>query len=259
MNSQAEFYEWFASAYESLYKVIDAEKTVQQWNGLLQTVLPKGQRERPLRLLDVGCGPGWHLPHWQCRGFVVAGLDISRAMLECAKAGWSREMGGYAPPLYCADLLALSGPILKATPFDILVLHSNLIHLFAPETLPNVFGALHQLAAPDALMLADFTSTTLLLEPSRDTPHIHGKKWEHVSRFDPAQGVLKQIWTDGANSMTELSWPIELGELDRLLGESGWTLRARAGWDPQDFEAPFREEWTDQTRCVTIYVRTATV
>src|ERR1022692_4886587 len=161
MNSQAEFYEWFAPAYEALYNVIDAEETVRQWDGLLRTVRPARQRNRRLRLLDAGCGPGWHLPHWHRCGFTVAGLDISAAMLTFAKAEWSRELGEEAPPLYCADLLNLAGPILTAPPFDVLVLHSNLMHLFSPEALPSLFGALGRLAGPDALMMADFTSTTL--------------------------------------------------------------------------------------------------
>ena len=255
MNSQAQFYEWFATAYESLYKVIDAEKTVQQWNGLLQTVLPAEQRKTPLRLLDVGCGPGWHLPHWHRRGFIVAGLDFCMAMLELAKAEWSREIGEEVPPLYCADLLNLAGPILTAPPFDILVLHSNLIHLFSPETLCSLFGALELLGAPGALMMADFTSTTLLMESSRDTTEIHGMPWEHTSRFDLARGILKHTWSNGTNSMTQLTWPIEPEGYDRLLGETGWTVRSRVGWDPQDFDTPFREERNDHTRRVTIYVR----
>ena len=256
MNSQAQFYEWFAAAYESLYKVIDAEKTVQQWNGLLQTVLPAGQRNPPLRLLDVGCGPGWHLPHWHRHGFTVAGLDVSAAMLEFARTEWTKEVGGEVPPLYCADLLKLAGPILTVPPFDVLVLHSNVLHLFSPDTLGALFGALELLGAPGALMMADFTSTTLLMESSRDTAEIHGMPWEHTSRFDLAQRVLKQTWSKGTNSMTQLSWPIEPEGYDRLLGETGWTVRSRVGWDPQDFDTPFREESSNQTRCVTIYGRT---
>jgi SAM-dependent methyltransferase len=253
MSSQADFYDWFAAAYESQYKAIDAERTVQQWAALLQTVLPAEEPASRLRLLDVGCGPGWHLPHWHHRGFVVAGLDVSMAMLEFAKAEWSREVGGAVPPLYRADLLNLAGPILNAEPFDVLVLHSNILHLFPPKTLPSLFGALGHISAPGALLMADFTSAALLKESSAETIHIDGLPWDHVSHYDPAQGVLEQVWTNSAESMTELSWPIDLENLDRLFHESGWTIQTRVGWDPQDFEAPFREEWGDQARYVTIY------
>lgn len=257
MNSQAEFYDWFAPAYEALYNVIDAEETVRQWDGLLQTVRPARQRNRRLRLLDVGCGPGWHLPPWHRRGFTVTGLDISAAMLMFAKAEWSRELGEEAPPLYCGDLLNLAGPILAAPPFDVLVLHSNLLHLFSPEALPSVFGALGRLGDPDALMMADFTSATLLMESSCGTTEIRGSPWEHVSRFDPARGVLEQIWGNGTTAMTELCWPVETVKHDTMAAEAGWRVVSRVGWNPQDKDTPFRGEWANQTRCVTVYARTA--
>jgi SAM-dependent methyltransferase len=258
MNSQADFYEWFATAYESQYKAIDSERTVRQWNCLLQTVLRAGKPAPRLRLLDVGCGPGWHLPHWHRRGFTVAGLDVSVAMLEFANAEWSREVSGEEPLLYRADLLNLSGPILKAAPFDVLVLHSNMLHLFSPEALPSLIGALHLLCGPGGILMADFTNAALLKESFAETIYIDGLPWEHDSHFDPAQGVLKQAWTNSVKSMTELSWPIDLDNLDRLFRKSGWTMQSRVGWDPQDFQAPFHREWSEQMRCVTIYERTAT-
>lgn len=257
MNSQAEFYEWFAPAYEALYKVIDAEETVRQWNGLLQTVRSVGPHNSRPRLLDVGCGPGWHLPHWHRRGFTVAGLDISTAMLEYAKTEWLRVEGGDAPPLYCADLLNLDGPILAAPPFDVLVLHSNLMHLFSPEMSPSLFGALGRLVGPGALMMADFTSTAFLMESFCDVTEIKGIPWDHVARFDPARGVLEQIWRNGTTVMRELCWPARTVNYDTIANEAGWTVRSRAGWNPQDRGTPFREEWADQTRYVTIYARTA--
>jgi SAM-dependent methyltransferase len=256
MNSQAEFYKWFAPAYEALYKVIDAGETVRQWHSLLQTVRPNGQHNSRRRLLDVGCGPGWHLPHWHRRGLTVAGLDVSMAMLEFAKTEWLKEEGGEPPPLYCADLLRLAGGILTAQPFDILVLHSNLLHLFSPEQLPSLFAAMALLATPGALMMADSSSTSLLRESSRDTIEIAGVPWEQVSRFDPAQGVLEQIWTSDATTMTELCWPVKTQEYDKIAAEVGWTVRSRVPWNPQDSQAPFRGEWGNQTRCVTIYGRT---
>ena len=237
--------------------MIDAEETVRQWDGLLQTVRPARQQKSRPRLLDVGCGPGWHLPHWHRHGFTVAGLDISTAMLEFAKVEWLRAEGGQAPPLYSADLLNLDGPILTAQPFDVLVLHSNLLHLFSPEALPSLFGALGSLCGPGALMMADFTSTTLLMESSCDMAEIHGTPWEHVSRFDAAQGVHKQIWRNGTTVMAELCWPVRTVRHDTIATEAGWTVQSRVGWNPQDYDKPFREESVDQTRGVTIYARTA--
>src|SRR5689334_319051 len=105
MNNQAAFYEWFAPTYEALYKAIDAEETVRQWNDLLCR-FRSGRHCDPIpRLLDVGCGPGWHLPHWHRCGFTVAGLDFSRAMLEYAKTEWGRIEREDTLELYSADLL----------------------------------------------------------------------------------------------------------------------------------------------------------
>lgn len=41
---------------------------------------------RGLRLLDVGCGPGHHMARFRARGFEVAGVDASDAMLHQARA-----------------------------------------------------------------------------------------------------------------------------------------------------------------------------
>jgi hypothetical protein len=178
-------------------------------------------------------------------------------MLEFAKAEWAKEVGEEVPPLYRADLLDLECPVLAAPPFDILVLHTNVLHLFSPDRLPSLFGALGRLGAPGALMIADFTSTILMTGSSPEAINIDGIAWEHISRFDRTQGVLEQMWTQGTSSMTELSWPVQPAHHDIIAAEAGWILQARVGWNPQDFEAPFREEWANQTRCVTIYARTA--
>ena len=106
-------------------------------------------------------------------------------------------------------------------------------------------------------MMADFTATAFLIEPFCDTAEIHGIRWEHVSRFDPASGVLEQIWRNGTTAMTELCWPARIVNYDTIANEAGWTIWSRAGWNPQDRDTPFREEWADQTRYVTIYARTA--
>ena len=50
---------------------------------LLDRYLPK--TEEPLRLLDVGCGTGHQLVAWRGRGYEVAGVDGSSAMLEHAR------------------------------------------------------------------------------------------------------------------------------------------------------------------------------
>src|SRR5262245_46586346 len=53
-------------------------------DGWLERYLP--QRGDGLRLLEVGCGTGHHVAQLRRRGFEVAGVDGSEAMLEHARA-----------------------------------------------------------------------------------------------------------------------------------------------------------------------------
>ena len=52
-------------------------------NQLLDTYLPKNGKG--LRLLDVGCGTGYHLSRYKDRGFDIVGVDGSEEMLKEAR------------------------------------------------------------------------------------------------------------------------------------------------------------------------------
>src|ERR1039458_852954 len=104
-------------------------------------------------------------------------------------------------------------------------------------------GGFHQHDSPDGIVLRH--------------GQIPGTPLEHGSRFDAAQGVHKQIWRNGTTVMAELCWPVRTVRHDTIATEAGWTVQSRVGWNPQDYDKPFREESVDQTRGVTIYARTA--
>jgi SAM-dependent methyltransferase len=62
---------------------------------------------RPLRILDVGCGPGRHSRALAERGFDVVGIDVARPFLEIAGEGtWVQADARRLPfPRSCFDLV----------------------------------------------------------------------------------------------------------------------------------------------------------
>ncbi|MEW6267340.1 MAG: class I SAM-dependent methyltransferase [Thermodesulfobacteriota bacterium] len=72
-----------AEGLEAWYRGEAGRQTSRRQIALLLRLLDPRPGER---LLDVGCGPGWHLQAFKRIGLNVAGLDPSPAMLEMARS-----------------------------------------------------------------------------------------------------------------------------------------------------------------------------
>src|ERR1700678_3415047 len=88
-QSNLSFYDQFAEAYQSVYAQVDEKAAVERWIDLLESLelVPTlaTRSQSPLALIDVGCGPGWHLAAWSRQGFRTTGLEGSPAMLPAAQ------------------------------------------------------------------------------------------------------------------------------------------------------------------------------
>ena len=97
----------------------------------------------PLRILDLGCGPGRDLATFNALGHEPIGLEGSPAL-----AAMAREHGGCE--VWEQDFLALDLP---AARFDGIFANASLFHVPSRE-LPRVLGELHAALKPDGVLFA---------------------------------------------------------------------------------------------------------
>lgn len=154
MSENSDFYEVFARRYVEYYGHVDPVAAVAQWRELLNKQDLEWLPCNNPRLLDVGCGPGWHLRAWENEGFRVSGLDLSPSMLRIAAAN-ANTGNGTDIPLYCADILDKEslGPLRGS--FDQVVCHFNFLNLFGPEELPSVLAGIRSVLTSSGRCLAD--------------------------------------------------------------------------------------------------------
>jgi SAM-dependent methyltransferase len=146
------------------------------------------------RVLDAGCGSG----HWAValagRGFAVAGVDLSPALIERATAHAARA--GVSVDLRVGDLAALPDP---EAAFVAGV--ARVVLQFVPD-LPAALRELRRVLRPGGRLLASV--------PGALSP-IYRKSWRRHLRDAPPEVTWLLPW-----------------ELECLLADQGWTVRD--GW-----------------------------
>ena len=101
-----------------------------------------------MKVLDIGCGTGAHLEHYQRRGCKIYGIDLSPSMLQAA-----RYRLGEGANLYLGD--ASSMPFPERT-FDIIIL-STVLHEMSPDVRSAVIHESKRVLADDGrILLIDF-------------------------------------------------------------------------------------------------------
>lgn len=109
-----------------------------------------GLLERDSRVLDAGCGTGRVATRLAALGHRCTGVDVDASMLAVAR----RE----APQLtwVLGDLADLPEDVLRAAPYDLVVMAGNVVPLLAEGTLPAVVDALAGVLRPGGLLVAGF-------------------------------------------------------------------------------------------------------
>jgi len=167
ISSNIEFYDRLAPTYKQIYVEINSRAIVRQWVTLLEKLkcIPAvaGGADRKMRLIDIGCGPGWHLPEWSSAGFKVAGLDSSQEMLKLAREHFRSFCPEVDCPLYQVDIREVDEHKFESQ-FDIAVSHFNFLNLFAPEQLLDVFIGVRKLLRHGGVWVTDFCQATEILD-----------------------------------------------------------------------------------------------
>jgi len=233
MNTNVEFYEAFAVSYEDYYKDVDAPQAVSQWLTALeaQQLIPTdlARSKNPPSLLDVGCGPGWHLRAWQRAHFNVAGLDASPRLLRLASrnahAGLDTDI-----PIYCADITDQKSLSSLAGTFDVAVSHFNFLNLFSPDEIGMAFSGCASVLRSNGLWVSD-----LSLGPDSDI---------NIASHQPARAVLgwrRDViksqdsvhvqWERDGVKLKEKYWFHSMGQLVDSATVAGFRLAGLLGWD----------------------------
>lgn len=232
MKSNIEFYEAFASTYETYYKDVDAHKTVRQCTALLEAkklILPPHTRSKsPPFLLDIGCGPGWHLRPWQNANFNVSGLDSSPSMLRLAAknadAGFNKNI-----TLYCANILQQDCLRLLAGRFDLAVSHFNFLNLFSIKQLDQVFSTCSLILSSDGLWITDVT--VLHDVPANELPFRSSDKtlgWRRTAI--PRHDTVRVEWERHGQYFEENYWFHSRDQLARAAVGAGFRLVGSTPW-----------------------------
>jgi SAM-dependent methyltransferase len=139
-------------AYEAIAPVYDLFTAHYDTEGWLNDLLPHLERHglSGNRLLDIGCGTGESFIPMLARGWEVTGCDISKAMLERARA-----KVGEAAQLEIADMRELP----RFGSFDLAwALDDALNYLLSTEELEAALSGMRDNLAPGGLIMFDLNA-----------------------------------------------------------------------------------------------------
>lgn len=251
-NPNPACYEVLAPCYEAIYGQIDARETVRQWQLLLaqfDLVPLTGNR---LSLVDIGCGPGWHLEAWAEAGFRVAGIDASRNMLEQARTRLAAA--GQSAELYLADIRE-ERKISAGLGFDLAVSHFNLPNLFPPEEREALFRGAARLVRPGGYWIMDFSEPNTPSDTVEEAYRCREMTVHRRGQFNPSKGRFEQRWKGNWFDCTEYFWFNFRQQAAGLALRSGWCLYRRLAWTPHQRQRPWKAVGEDAEVFVDIYQR----
>src|SRR3712207_6686133 len=75
--------------YAAYYDLLYSDKNYQAEADYIDRMISAHKTERPLKLLDLGCGTGKHDFCLAAKGYSVTGVDLSATMIEEAKRAGS--------------------------------------------------------------------------------------------------------------------------------------------------------------------------
>ena len=251
-NPNPACYEALASCYEDIYGQIDARETVRQWWQLLVEAKLVVEPTKVLRLMDIGCGPGWQTKAWREFGFAVAGLDSSPTLLASA-----RELLGDKDNhanLYLADILDQDSlPVLP--PFDLAVSHFNFLNLFDHKQREEVFRSVARLVRPGGFWITDFAEPHSPPEPVEETIDLPSGVLVRKGQFNGQLGCYDQHWEGPTINCVERFWFGHRTTGPSLALRTGWRLCLRKAWRPYSPNEAWHEPNEQDQVLVDVYMR----
>lgn len=251
-NPNPACYEALASCYEAIYGQIDAKETVRQWWQLLIEAKLVVDPPGALRMVDIGCGPGWQVEAWRELGFTVAGLDSSPTLLASARERLADK--GSQLEFYLADILdPTSLPVMP--PFDLAVSHFNFLNLFNQKQREEVFRSVARMVRPGGLWITDFSEPFATPASIEETIHLPTDVLKRKGQFNGQLGRYDQLWKSSRLTCVEQFWFGHRAAAPSLALRTGWRLCLRKAWHPYAPKAAWQEPNKQDEVLVDVYLR----
>jgi SAM-dependent methyltransferase len=77
--------QWYESLFENYARKYDQESYVRGTSGECDSIEQEINRDKSIKILDIGCGTGRHAIELAKRGYQVTGIDLSESQLKRAK------------------------------------------------------------------------------------------------------------------------------------------------------------------------------
>lgn len=221
-------HDWFESAFDTLYPVVYAHRTVEAARPECVFAAEHLQLQLKDRLLDLCCGNGRHLVHMLKHTRHCVGLDYSGTLLKLAA-----KMTDFRAPLVRADMRRL--PFVEA--FDVVVNFFTSFGYFLDEADNEAAArALARAMKPGGRFMIDFLNPTFVeetlvpeSEKQREEYRILEKRWidDKLRRVNKSTVIER----NGVRvSMTSESVRLyELADLEAMLGKYGLDIVAVYG------------------------------
>lgn len=151
MTNNSEPYENFAEIYDQIMCSVDYEA----WADYIEELLNRFSR-KPVSIIDLACGTGSSTLPFARRGYKVAGVDLSSAMLDQARRKTVRNK--LAVPFYEQDLSQLSLP----EKYDLaLLFQDGFNYLLSDRQLSRAIEQVYRTLNPASLFIFDLTQPRL--------------------------------------------------------------------------------------------------
>lgn len=177
------YYQEAKGSYEQEYtkdELLFFKVKLEQRSTILQSYLPQLHGEKPIKLLDVGCGEGYALAFFREQGWSVKGIDFS-------SAGVQSKNSGCMDVLVTGDVFALlQAEITANKTYDVVWLQNVLEHVLDPLAL---LKSLRKLIAPGGLAVVTVPNDCSITQRAALAhQHIDSAFWvappDHLAYFD---------------------------------------------------------------------------
>ena len=149
-----------ANVYDEVYRT-EGYYWGRRPSAMALRVLELMPPERPLRLLDIGCGEGRNAVFFARNGYHVTAFDLSSVGME-KTARMAAEVG-VSLDLFTADLLVFR----LAEPFDVLF-STGTLHYLPPELRAEILGNYKKFTTPGGLHAFSVFVQKPFIPPSPD-------------------------------------------------------------------------------------------
>lgn len=218
---------WYENFFEGIVldlwrKAVSPEQTRREVDFLQRALaLQSGAR-----VLDVPCGFGRHSRELAARGYLLTGVDGSRAMIQQARDGGV----GVGPPIdwRTADMRNLSWE----SEFDAAFCFGNSFGYLDADGTREFVQAVSRALKPGARFALDYGLAAECI-----LPRMHEREWAQVddilflehNRYHMAESCVETTYTfvrDGeAHTRTGLHWVFTVREVLRFLREAGLEMQ----------------------------------